>query len=181
MAFISYGRIDKKLLWVLFMIIAKAIFIYVSTKIKAINGILVSFMEEIGAIIFGVILHFIFRQKNGKSKKGKKRSIIHLLIIFLFRAIECSFNIIFPYFERNREYLFSEILNTTNGLEIIVITGGTFLMLNYKYYIHHFISMIVFCALGISMDIIAVISIVIWILKVFCYTLNIYIFILSLF
>jgi len=154
MAFISYGRIDKKLLWVLFMIIAKAIFIYVSTKIKAVNGILVSFMEEIGAIIFGVILHFIFRQKNGKSKKGKKRSIIHLLIIFLFRAIECSFNIIFPYFERNREYLFSEILNTTNGLEIIVITGGTFLMLNYKYYIHHFISMIVFCALGISMDII---------------------------
>ena len=27
-------------------------------------------------------------------------------------------------------------------------------MLNYKYHIHHFISMIVFCALGISMDII---------------------------
>ena len=154
MAFISYGRIDKKLLWVLFMIIAKAIFIYVSTKIKAVNGILVSFMEEIGAIIFGVILHFIFRQKNGKSGKGKKRSIKHLLIILLFRAIESSFNIIFPYFERNREYLFSEILNTTNGLEIIVITGGTFLMLNYKYHIHHFISMIVFCALGISMDII---------------------------
>ena len=153
MAFISYGRIDKKLILLVFITIVRTINIIVSEFDEDANGLLCSFEEEIGAIIAGVILHFIFRHKMSKSGK-EERSIKHLLILLLFRTIKSSYELIFPFIVTDSEYRFRAILNTTNGLEIIVITGGTFLMLNYKYHIHHFISMIVFCALGISMDII---------------------------
>ena len=153
MAFISYGRIDKKLILLVFITIVRTINIFVSEYDNTSNELLCSFEEEIGAIIAGVILHFIFRHKMSKSGK-EKRSIKHLVILLLLRTIKSSYELIFPFFVTNREYRFRAILNTTNGLEIIIITGGTFLMLNYKYYIHHIISMIVFCALGISMDII---------------------------
>jgi len=153
MAFISYGRIDKKLILLVFITIVRTINIFVSEYDNTSNGMLCSFEDEIGAIIAGVILHFIFRHKMSKSGK-EKRSIKHLLILLLFRAIKSSYERIFPFFVTNSQYRFRAILNTTNGLEIIVITGGTFLMLNYKYHIHHIISMIVFCALGISIDII---------------------------
>ena len=153
MAFISYGRIDKKLILLVFITIVRTINIFVSEYDNTSNGMLCSFEEEIGAIIAGVILHFIFRHKMSKSGK-EKRSIKHLVILLLLRTIKSSYELIFPFFVTNSEYRFRAILNTTNGLEIIIITGGTFLMLNYKYYIHHIISMIVFCALGISMDII---------------------------
>ena len=153
MAFISYGRIDKKLILLVFITIVRTINIVVTEYDNTSNGMLCSFEEEIGAIIAGVILHFIFRHKMSKSGK-EKRSIKHLVILLLLRTIKSSYELIFPFFVTNSEYRFRAILNTTNGLEIIIITGGTFLMLNYKYYIHHIISMIVFCALGISMDII---------------------------
>ena len=153
MAFISYGRIDKKLILLVFITIVRTINIFVSEYDNTSNELLCSFEEEIGAIIAGVILHFIFRHKMSKSGK-EKRSIKHLVILLLLRTIKSSYELIFPFFVTNSEYRFRAILNTTNGLEIIIITGGTFLMLNYKYYIHHIISMIVFCALGISMDII---------------------------
>ena len=153
MAFISYGRIDKKLILLVFITIVRTINIIVSEFDEDANGLLCSFEEEIGAIIAGVILHFIFRHKMSKSGK-EERSIKHLLILLLFRTIKSGYELIFPFIVTDSEYRFRAILNTTNGLEIIVITGGTFLMLNYKYHIHHFISMIVFCALGISMDII---------------------------
>ena len=153
MAFISYGRIDKKLILLVFITIVRTINIFVSEYDNTSNELLCSFEEEIGAIIAGVILHFIFRHKMSKSGK-EKRSIKHLVILLLLRTIKSSYELIFPFFVTNSQYRFRAILNTTNGLEIIIITGGTFLMLNYKYYIHHIISMIVFCALGISMDII---------------------------
>ena len=35
---------------------------------------------------------------------------------------------------------------------IILIIFGTFLLLKYKYYIHHYISMIIYCILGIISD-----------------------------
>ena len=91
-----------------------------------------SLEEEIGPIIAGVILYFIFRKRIKKSKK-EKRSIKHLLILFILRSVKSSYERIFNYVVTDETYRFNSILNTTNGVEILIITGGTFLILNYKF------------------------------------------------
>ena len=152
MAFIiTYGQIDKKLILLVFVTIVRTINIFVSNEDETSNGMLCSFEEEIGSIIAGLILYFIFRHRISKSGK-EKRNILHLLILFLLRTVKSGYEKIFYYNVLDKTYRFNNILNTTNGLEIFIITGGTFLILNYKYHIHHMISMIIFCALGIGMD-----------------------------
>ena len=152
MAFIiTYGQIDKKLILLVFVTIVRTINIFVSNEDETSNGMLCSFEEEIGSIIAGLTLYFIFRHRINKSGK-EKRNILHLLILFLLRTIKSGYEKIFYYNVPDKTYRFNNILNTTNGLEIFIITGGTFLILNYKYHIHHMISMIIFCALGIGMD-----------------------------
>ena len=152
MAFIiTYGQIDKKLILLVFVTIVRTINIFVSNEDETSNGMLCSFEEEIGSIIAGLTLYFIFRHRINKSGK-EKRNILHLLILFLLRTVKSGYEKIFYYNVLDKTYRFNNILNTTNGLEIFIITGGTFLILNYKYHIHHMISMIIFCALGIGMD-----------------------------
>ena len=152
MAFIiTYGQIDKKLILLVFVTIVRTINIFVSNEDETSNGMLCSFEEEIGSIIAGLTLYFIFRHRINKSGK-EKRNILHLLILFLLRTVKSGYEKIFYYNVPDKTYRFNNILNTTNGLEIFIITGGTFLILNYKYHIHHMISMIIFCALGIGMD-----------------------------
>ena len=152
MSFITYGYIDKKLLLLIIITVDGIINIFIVNNDETSNGLLCSLEEEIGSIIAGLILYRLFRHKISKSGQ-KKRSFIHLLNLFLLRTVRSSYEQIFPYVVTDRKYRFSSILNTTNGLEILAITGATFLILKYKYHIHHMISMTVFCALGISMDI----------------------------
>ena len=149
--FIAYGQIDKKLILLVFITIVRTINIIVSHNDETSNGMLCSLEEEIGPIIAGVILYFIFRHKISKSGT-EKRSIKHLLILFLLRSIKSGYEKIFPFIVKDSNYRFNSMLSTTNGVEIFIITGGTFLILNYKYHIHHMISMVIFCALGIGMD-----------------------------
>ena len=88
--FIAYGQIDKKLILLVFITIVRTINIIVSHNDETSNGMLCSLEEEIGPIIAGVILYFIFRHKISKSGT-EKRSIKHLLILFLLRTIKSSY------------------------------------------------------------------------------------------
>ena len=47
-----------------------------------------------------------------------------------------------------------ESVFTREALEIILITIMTFIILKYKYYIHHILSLVIFCLLSISIDLI---------------------------
>ena len=71
---------------------------------------------------------------------------------FLMKSIKLCYKKIFPYYVKEKKYKFNNLLNTVNGVEMILMTFGILLLLKYKYYIHNIISMIIYCALGIISD-----------------------------
>ena len=54
----------------------------------------------------------------------------------------------------SNDYKFKKILNTVNGIELILMSIGTYILLKYKYYIHHMISMFIYFSLGVTIDLI---------------------------
>ena len=153
MPLIAFGQIDKKLILMIFLIIVWTIKIIIANEVPGEykNEIIYSFSLEVGAIVAGVILIFVIKQKQ-KKVDIKKRNFIYILILFSLRIIQSCYEIIYPYFLKEGEYDYGAILNTTNGFKIILLSFGTFILLKYKYYIHHYISMIIFCVLGIVVD-----------------------------
>ena len=74
-----------------------------------------------------------------------------VLYLFLFRLIKSSYEIFYIHII-NDKYILTELLNTTNGLGLILMSIGTYILLKYKYYIHHIISMIIYLSLSIAID-----------------------------
>ena len=155
MAIISLGQIDKKLIFVLFLIIWRAIDMIISNEVsdEYTYTYINSLENEIGPIISGIILLFTLKQKQKEEDKSKK-NFKYIIYLFILRAIKYSYEKIYPYFIKEKKYKWNNIINTTNGIEIILITFGTFLLLKYKYHIHHYISMIIFFVFGIISDLI---------------------------
>ena len=71
MAIISFGRIDKKLNIIAILAIVRLINLVISYNVsnKYSNDILCSKNEEIGSIIIGIIMFFLFKQKEKRRKK----------------------------------------------------------------------------------------------------------------
>ena len=153
MAIITIGIIDKKLILLVFLTILRVIDVIVSYEPSGdyFNSILCSLLEEIGPVIAGIIMNFTIKQKLD-IRKEDKRNVKYPIILFLLRIIKSCYERIFPYVLTEKIYKYNAILNTTNGIEIFLISFGTFLLLKYKYYIHHMISMCIFCGLGIVND-----------------------------
>ena len=53
----------------------------------------------------------------------------------------------------DKKYKYDCLLDTVNGVEIVIITIGASLILKNKYYAHHKITMVIYCILGIICDI----------------------------
>ena len=153
MFFISFGVIDKKLLLLVITIIINTINLIINNELpeEYWNDTLASLMEEMGSIIGGIILIFTLKQKQKETKQDQK-SFKYIFILFLLRFGRSCYELIFPYIVTDTNYRFNRILNTTNAIEINLTTIGTFLLLKYKYYIHHIISLIIFFILGITND-----------------------------
>jgi len=153
MAIISLGRIDKKLIFIAILTIARMIDLIIAYNISEdyFDSILSSLEEEIGPIIAGIIMMFLFKQKE-KKRERIKRSFKYLFILFLLRLVKSGYERCYRYVIKGSEYGYNTIINTINAVEIIMITIGTFLLLNYKYYIHHIISMFIYSAFGIVLD-----------------------------
>jgi len=156
MAIISFGRLDKKLFLILLIIIVRTISQIVTNEVPedASEGNLSVLAEDAGTIIVGIIIYFLFHQKLKRRYKGK-RSFLYLFILFLLFFVKNGFEYTYSTFVKNsKQYRYYTILNATNGIEIILMSIGTFVLLNYKYYIHHMISMFIYCVLGIIIEII---------------------------
>ena len=69
MAIISIGRINKKLFLILFLIIVRGInrIAINETPSEYFNYYVCAFEEELGTIIAGIIINFLFRQKQKKN------------------------------------------------------------------------------------------------------------------
>ena len=153
MAIISFGRIDKKLNIIAILAIVRLINLIISNEVPGEYSIdiLCSINEEMGPIIIAIIMIFLFKQKE-KKKNANNKSMKYIVFLCILRLVKCSYEKVFPYIITDNHYRFNSILITINGFEIIMITYGTFILLKYKYYIHHMISMLIYCALAISID-----------------------------
>ena len=153
MKIISLGQIDKKLLLVVAIIIINIINVVVPKEVNPdyMNDLLYTFMEDLGPLFAGIILHFVFRNKKQKVKESKK-SFKYIIIFFLLRGAKICYEELYNYFLQENKYNYDNILITLNGVEIILITIGAFILLKYKYYVHHIISMVIYCILAIVSD-----------------------------
>ena len=116
--------------------------------LKYYNKIIFRFSEELGPMITGIILFYIFKPKNDKkSKKGYKE----LIILFALKTIHCCYNCLYIYFIQDENHDYASISShTIRAVEILFITIISFFLLKYKYYIHHIITIILFLLLAIT-------------------------------
>ena len=159
MFFISLGKIDKNLLLVVLIIITNLIMLIIDNNMpeEYLNDLLLSLEEEIASILLSIILYYIFKNKNKNKQNNNinikaKKHFKYIIIFFILRSIKSCYEKIYPYFVEDKSYRYGAILNAVNGVEIILMSIITYLLLKYKYYIHHMISMSIYCALGIGID-----------------------------
>ena len=154
MALILLGRLDKKLLIIIVIDIVHLINLLVLNEVnkKFFNNTLTALEEEIGIIIIGLFMFCKYKEKQNKTYKNKK-SFKYILFLFLFRLIKSSYEI-FCINIFDKKYRFTKVLNTTNGFILLLMSLVTYILLKYKYYIHHIISMFLYLAIGISIDLI---------------------------
>ena len=154
MALILLGRLDKKLLIIIVIDIVHLINLIVLNEVseKFFNNTLINLEEEIGIIIIGLFMFCKYKEKQNKTYKNKK-SFKYILFLFLFRFIKSSYEI-FCINIFDKKYRFTKVLNTTNGFILLLMSLVTYILLKYKYYIHHIISMFLYLAIGISIDLI---------------------------
>ena len=154
MAIITLGLLDKKLYLIIAIAIVRTINIIISNETDGYyNGIICSINEEVGSIILGIIVIFIFKPKKEK-KIEDKNNIKYLFILFMLKTIKLLYERLHRYIIKDPYYRYTTILNTINGFEIFLMSLATFILLKYKYHIHHMISMVGFCFLGILNDIV---------------------------
>ena len=158
MAIIAFGRVDKKLLLIVLMFVIQLVhLITIYEGANYYQDTFVTLLNDFSPIIGGIALYFIFKNKknvqhntSGKSKKN----FIYVIILFFLLGIHASVDYCFPYFVTEQRYKINNILNTFNGVTIIIITLVTLFLLKYKYYIHHYITMVLFSVLGVIADVI---------------------------
>ena len=158
MAIIAFGRIEKKLYLILLLVIIDTVRALISKKVpeEYSTYFLSEILSKSGSIIISIIIYFIHKQKDNNSTRNKKhvtrKSFKYLIILFIIRAIDSCFDILYDYFIEEKKYDYNSIGNTLNVIAIIFFTTLSFLLLKYKYYIHHIISIVIFCILCISCD-----------------------------
>ena len=158
MVIIAFGRIEKKLYLILLLVIIDTVRALISKKVpeEYSTYFLSEILSKSGSIIISIIIYFIHKQKDNNSTRNKKhvtrKSFKYLIILFIIRAIDSCFDILYDYFIEEKKYDYNSIGNTLNVIAIIFFTTLSFLLLKYKYYIHHIISIVIFCILCISCD-----------------------------
>ena len=152
------GSVDKKLIWPFIYALNHILTYLINDKYfkekqhKSVSSV-GSALGEILIILIPYISRF--KDKNQKNEKKEKicskKNIKYFSLLILF---DCVFHgVVYLY------SLYSHILNmhnttfcTREAMEIIVITLVTLLILKYKYFRHHIISLIIFCLLSVGID-----------------------------
>ena len=163
---ISLGILNKKLLLPLIYLVLYTFinFFYFYNEYNEVTMYLEHFGFSVGQMMTYFII-YAFKYHRVSVKKKKKSLISSIKDYFFLLVINCFYMVdyIFPYYingenapeeEKPDESEMDKVeeLFITDGIEIILLTLVTFLMLKYKYYIHHIISALIFLVLCASMD-----------------------------
>ena len=166
--FLKFGEFNRKIILPFLLALAHLILLISSDIIKEKynSHYLESCTIGLGKIVFLIIPHIKFfsisnKKENNKCKCSKKifRNYFILLILYAlsnnaiyFRNININ-----EEFQGERKSIFlmaTEELSTSQGIEIVLITIVGLLLLKYKYFIHHYLSIILFFISSIAFDLI---------------------------
>ena len=153
---ISLEKINKKYFLILIYVIVYVLYnIYISDDIsKEIYYYLDGFGYSIGEISsFFITSKIKYHRITNKSKDKSKNKIIKgYLILLIIDTLYLIRENIGVYLINDQNNIFSLFIN--EAIEILLLTIVTYFLLKYKYYIHHFISIIILVLLCISIDLI---------------------------
>ena len=121
-------------------------------------------LGEFAVIIIPYLKCFSISNKNEQTKCSCSKKIclnyIILLILYAIQTNAIYFSYLFNINKYNNVISSSifrskiEKISTQQGLEIIIITIMSIFMLKYKYFIHHYISVFLFCLSSVAFDLI---------------------------
>ena len=150
----SLGKIDKKLLLLVFYIIIQFLSTGFTSLLDKYEKNTITKTDNIASglgTICTIFIPCIIKYKNN-NKEGvfTKTNLKYLSILALLNIIYyiSKTNITFYQHSHFRN------LYTKGSFEIILITISTIIFLKYKYYIHHIISIILVCLFSVGVDLI---------------------------
>ena len=159
---ISIGLINKNIyLPIIYMLVYIGMNLFWTYQINnQVTGHLEGFGGSLGHIyIYAIGNLFKYRRNknnnnnNNKSDKSNKKYFKDFSILFAINLFYFLTGIFQSYFPGNGKDSFKE-LYLKESIEIIFISLATFFIMKYKYYIHHFISVALFVALSVVIDVI---------------------------
>ena len=127
------------------------------------NLIIDGFSNSFGIIAVKIIPHLkCFSLSNQKEKTKCQcqctcKNFSHYLILFIiitFELVATLFSTVQINGNKKIQFQISEIISTKDAIVIILITIMDKLLLKYEYFIHHIISIIIFVAISVSIDLI---------------------------
>ena len=163
---IRKGIFNKKLLFPFFLAVvqlANGLINIYYTQIK--NRLMDLFSNSIGQMLIIIIPHIKYFSVSNKEKtkcECSKSCILHYFILCLFFTIDncvtLSYSMISTVIDQNDQEskvipnLILDSLITKDGLEIILISLICMCLLKYKYFIHHYLSIVLIFISAIAMD-----------------------------
>ena len=154
--FVILGSVNKKLLYPIFLAITLILFNIIDKALNdKISGkiiySLLGFLSQTLGIMSIRLIPIIFKYKSDDNIKNSKKDYLFLFIIsiILFCTIFSS-----KFIQIDINYDIVNVLCLNEVLDIIILLIITRIFLKYRYYIHNLISLLLFCVLGIIIDLI---------------------------
>ena len=157
--FIKLGQIDIKLILLIIFIALNTIFTYNNYLFgyDQINSLIDKIEIVLGEILGGIAMPYIIKHKENlrKNKKNLKESIKDWLIFFLL-ALAMNVSTFFANQQTLNEtsQIPLSLLSLGSCWEAIIIFLVTSFFMKNKYYLHHILSLIIFCITCIAIDLI---------------------------
>ena len=157
--FIKLGEFKKILLLPFLLALIQILLLVLDDIIheKVKNHVLESTSMGLGKLAIIIIPHIKFFSISKKEEEKKcecsKKNVLHYIILLVLYTI--TFNITYIVYEKNNYSIFwikTENIATQQGIEILMITVISIFLLKYKYFIHHYISIILFCISSVGFD-----------------------------
>ena len=155
--FIRIGQVNRKLVILILIYSVTVIFTELNFFFSSIdtNNIIDFFVSSLGEIFGGILMPYIVKNKitiKSKKKSSKKQSVKDYFLLFIIFLIAIGTRFLVNISTNNTLQL--SILSFLQGWEIILFLILTYFFLKYKYYIHHIISLSIFCISCVLLDII---------------------------
>ena len=155
--FIRIGQVNRKLVILILIYSVTVIFTELNFFFSSrdTNNIIDFFVSSLGEIFGGILMPYIVKNKTtikSKKKSSKKQSVKDYFLLFIIFLIAIGTRFLVNISTNNTLQL--SILSFLQGWAIILFLILTYFFLKYKYYIHHIISLSIFCISCVLLDII---------------------------